>query len=272
MNNDIRYNKVLGLNEFQPKTKYVCFLPFHGEFGWMIQTFVKRVHGYNHSNKIVCTKPGHECLFPSAQHFYHDWKDVEDNTKAGILANIDEEITKLKIIEHYQTDDIHFLSASEVSWEEKVSLSHHTFIPKSIHNNNLNIDIVICPRNRQMDAFRNWKQENWQTVINILVKHNITIGVCGAKETSFQLENVKYKSYDYMDVDSDVEMMSNCKLVVAQESGLAYLSYLCKRPTYIIDHYHNTADIHRDHSVYFAAVQGFWNDPPGLAEAILSFL
>jgi endonuclease III-like uncharacterized protein len=88
------------------------------------------------------------------------------------------------------------------------------------------------------------------------------------------LHNVLYKSYDYIDVDSDVELMNNAKLVVSQESGLAYLSYLCHRPTFIIDHYHKDfgADLHRDLSVPFREVKHVWSDPDALVNEIISFL
>ena len=83
-----RYSKVLGLGEHQPKTEYVCFLPWWGEFGWYIMNHVKRVHGYNHSKKIVCIKFGHECLFPSAHDFYYDWPVVPDIKKAGVGSKL----------------------------------------------------------------------------------------------------------------------------------------------------------------------------------------
>ena len=44
------------LEKYQPKTKWVCFLPWASEFGWYVMNHVKRVHGYNHPNKIACIK------------------------------------------------------------------------------------------------------------------------------------------------------------------------------------------------------------------------
>ncbi len=270
-----KINKVLGIGEYQPTNKFVCFLPFLGEFGWYIMTHVKRVQGYNHSNKIVCVKSGHECLFPKAKQFYHDWKDIEDNQKAGIYEIHDHETElKNKICDHFNTDDIHFISTSEVSWDEKLSLANNVFIPKSLHNIGLKTDIVITPRNRKIDPHRNWTAENWQHVINKLVDNNISIGLCGTKNTSFNLNNVLHKSYDYIDVDSDVELMNNTKLVISQESGLAYLSYLCKRPTFIIDHYHRDfgADLHRDESIAFKEVKHVWSNPDALVDEVMLFL
>jgi hypothetical protein len=271
-----KLQKVLGLNEYQPKTKYVCFLPFIGEFGWMITTFVKRIQGYNHANKIVCTKRGHECLYPSATQFFYDWQDIPDHMKAGIYEKFDhEEIIKEKIKTQLNTDDIHFCSPSETSWDEKKTLANNIFIPKSNHNLGLKTDIVITPRNRKMDPDRNWRQENWQLVVDELAKLNITVGVCGAKDSTFQLDNIKYKSYDYIDVDSDVELMTNAQLVITQESGLQYLSFLCQRPTFCIDRYHRDfgADLHRNQHIPFRELmRQVWDKPQRLVGEIQLFL
>ena len=274
--NQERLKKVLGLEPYQTNNRYVCFLPFRGEFGWYLMTFVKRVQGYNHTNKIVCIKSGHEALFPTASNFFYDWKDCLDNEKAGIFTNQDEELIKNKIINFMGTDDIHFVSSSETSWEEKDSLSNNTFIPKPCHNyiDNFVVDICLCPRKREVDAHRNWTKEKWQTVVNILNANNITTAICGTKDTSFNLENVKYKSYDYIDVDTDIKLMLNSKLVIVQESGLQYLSFLCERPTFCIDHYHKDygADLHRNKNVAFKALTNVWENPNQLVVEIKHFL
>lgn len=269
-----RTKQVLGLGSYKPKEKYVCFLPFRGEFGWYIMNFVKRVQGFNHENKIVCIKPGHECLFPSAKSFFYDWQDYPDHIKAGIIPNDDEEKVKNKIRGQLGTDDVYFLSPSETSWEEKTSLANCVFEPKSVNTLGLKVDVVICPRKRKIDPHRNWLQDNWQFVVNKLVKNNITVGVCGGIETTFILQNIKHKSYDYVDIDSDVELMNGADLVIAQESGLAYLSYLCKKPTMIIDNYmgYLGADLHRDDSIPFKEVKHVWFKPELLVDEIMFFL
>lgn len=224
---DERIQQILGIGSYKPIQDKVCFLPFLGEFGWYLMTYCKRVQGYNHPNKIVCIKKGHECLFPSASHFVYDWEDIEDDQKAGIHQEDLNPVLKNKITEKFG-DSVFFLSCTDTSWEEKTSLAKYTFLPRAVNNFGLNVDIVITPRKRNIDPQRNWKQENWQLVIDQLVSSGYTVGICGTKETSYQLRDVKYKSYNYMDVDSDVEMINKAQLVITQESGLSYLSYLCK--------------------------------------------
>lgn len=251
------------------KSKYVCFLPFRGEFGWYIMTFVKRFHGYKHENKIVCIKKGHECLFPTASGFFYEWNDIHDNEKAGIVAANDEDVIKAMVVKEFG-EDVFFVSPNEASWDEKTSLAEYTFVPENKTNNNLNVDIVIFPRMRNIDSHRNWKKENWQLFVNTVTANGFTVGICGAKETSYQLDNVLYNSYDYVDVDSDVEMIRNSKLVIAQESGLLYLSFMCKKPTIVIDHY-NWLCMHRDLAVPFK-VSSHFDAPDLLASDVLKFL
>ena len=254
--------------------KYKCYLPCRGELGWMLISFVKRFHSDDSPNKIICCKPGHECLFPTATHFFYDWQDIPDIQKAGVIKMNDEEDIKLKINQKFLDEEIEFYSPSEISWDNKHDFAQFTFIPQPKNKLGLKVDVVITPRNRKIETHRNWKQENWQFVVDKLKEHGITVGICGIPETSFDLNNITLKSYDYIDIDSDVEMMSNAKLVITQESGLQYLSFMCQRPTFCIDHYHKAhgADLHRNLDVPFKELNYVWEQPEKLVEEILSFL
>lgn len=252
----------------------VCFLPFRGEFGWYLMAHVKRIHSFGNVDKIVCVKRGHECLFPSATDFFYDWRDISDTMKAGVSYLSDEDEIKDRVITKFPNKEIHFVSSKDINWDNKHSFANYTFIPQSKCNLGLKADIVITPRNRKIDAHRNWKAVNWQVVVDILKEENISVAVCGAMGSTFELENVAYKSYHYVDVDSDIELMNNAKLVVTQESGMQYLSFLCERPTFCIDHYHADfgADLHRNPKVFFKNPIHVWEDPAQLADEVISFL
>jgi hypothetical protein len=260
------------------------YLPFIGEFGWYILLFVKKFNADHHNDKMICCKKGHECLFPTAKHFFYDWQDVDDNLKAGVSDHKLEFIVKQKIMidnskvnpfvkNQYKTIE-EFVYLSDCGWHNKNNFSDSVFIPKPKYNNNLNVDVVICPRNRQVDSYRNWKQENWQLIIDGLKKRGYRVGLCGSKNSSFDLNNLDHKSYDYVDVDSDVEMMLSAKLVIGQESGLQYLSFLCERPTFCIDHYHKDfgSDLHRPKHVPFKSLEHLWDDPNEILKEALNFL
>ncbi len=251
-----------------------CYLPWRGEFGWMIMCFVKKFHADPYPNKIICCKPGHECLYPTASGFFYDWQDVPDSQKAGVYEVTDEELIKAMVIEKYPNQEIEFVPLSEVGWHNKHDFAQYTFIPQSKHNLGLKADVIITPRNRLMDPQRNWTKENWQLVVNGLCHSGISVGVCGAADSSFDLQNIAFKSYDHIDVDSDVEMMNNAKLVVTQESGMQYLSFLCQRPTFCIDHYHADwgSNQHRNMNIKFSNPTYVWGNPALLVDDVISFL
>ena len=131
-----------------------CYLPWRGELGWMIAAFVKKFHADQSANKIVCCKTGHECLFPSAAHFFYDWQDIPDNHKAGVATVDDEKIIEEKIKNHFPNQEIKFVYLSEIGWHNKHDYHQYTFIPQSKNNLGLKADVVITPRNRQIDAYK----------------------------------------------------------------------------------------------------------------------
>lgn len=251
------------------------FLPFIGEFGWYLMNHVKRIHADPSPDKIVCCKRGHECLFPTASQFYYDWQDIDEHKKAGIHDDASHEpALKYKILQHFNLTDVEWDTATVHGWHDKHDYASHVFMPKCLLPYDLKADVVITPRFRQMDAQRNWTQENWQYVVDKLAEKGISVAVCGSKNSTFNLNNVKFKSYEHTDVDSDVELMNNAKLVVTQESGLMYLSFLCRRPTFCIDHYHKDhgSDLHRPMDVPFKEVKYVWRQPDLLVQEIEFFL
>lgn len=251
---------MLGLGKYKVSSKTVCFLPFIGEFGWMIMCCAKRVHGFDHTNKVVCIKRGHECLFPTASHFFYDWQDtLPDAKKAGVAVEDNEDIRRA-ISERFE--DVTFLSPTDTSWEEKQSLAHIHFVPEPIERKGLKTDVVLAPRNRALDPTRNWPPARWQIVVDGLKERGYTIGVIGAKSTSLVLRGVDVNAWDHTDVDSDVEMLRNARLVVGQESGMAYLAMLCEAPLLIIDHCHeHIANRHRRPGVFFKVNRACFGDP-----------
>lgn len=251
------------------------YLPFLGEFGWYLMTWVKQFHADKCPEKVICCKRGHECLFPTALGFFYDWQDIDDSNKAGIYENFSHEAAlREKIHLQYPNHCLEFISPSRSGWHDKHDYASNTFKPICAFPRDLKADVVITPRHRQVDIRRNWTQNNWQYVVDRLVQKGISVGVCGAKDSTFHLNNVKHKSYDHVDVESDVEMMNNAKLVVTQESGLQYLSFMCERPTFCIDHYHKDhgSELHRPQHVPFKEVSYVWHQPELLVQEIEFFI
>lgn len=237
----------------------VCFLPFCGEFGWYLFVHVKRIEEFCRKNPwietIACIKPGHECLFPDVDYFFYDWKDISDNQKIGINLVENEENLKQKINKHFSFKTITFNSPSEMNWEDKEKFAPYTFKPLSINpiTPEKRADIVITPRYREVDVLRNIPKEYWQKVVDGLVANGLTVAACGSKEASYDLENVKFKSWEGIDIDDDVNCMNHAKIVLTQETGLAYLAYMCERPIAFIGNYMGDlgADLHRNPKIPF---------------------
>lgn len=248
-----------------------CYLPCRGEFGWMIVCFVKKFHADPHPNKLICCKPGHEYLYPTATQFFYDWQDIPDAHKAGFAVVSDEEEIKQKLISQYPDQELEFISLSEVGWHNKHDFAKHTFIPIAKQNYGLDPVVVIAPRKREMDAYRNWTQEKWQHVVNRLVDTGYSVGVCGTKETCFDLHNIKFKAYEHLDVDSDVEMMTKARLIITQESGLQYLVFLCQKPVIHIDRF-EVGHEHRNPTVFFKNMPEAWDNAELLARCAIDFL
>jgi hypothetical protein len=221
-----------------------------GEFGWYIMTHVKRVHGFNADRKIAFIKRGHEALFPTVDEFIYDWGDIPDNCKAGVVnnPNLDVVISSIKgshtIVYH-----------TDISWNEKTSLANIRFVPKHKVNHDLKVDVVLAPRKRTVDSLRNIKQEVWQTIANILVNRGISVGIVGSADTTHNIVGNVVRSSDYIDVDTDIELINNSKCTICQESGMLYLVAMCKKPVFVIDWCHREIfDLQCDKDVYFSMV------------------
>jgi ADP-heptose:LPS heptosyltransferase len=219
-------DKVLGDKEI-PR---VCFLPWVGEFGWYIMNHVKRVHGYKSPYKIACIKKGHECLFPTVNEFFYNWADIPPSKKAGVSKNPRKAALKTKLREKY--NNVIFADPQDTSWAEKKSLAKFKFIPKPSGRHDFKVDVAIAPRRRKVDPLRNYK--HWQRLVDRLTKRGYSVAACGTKTESFELEGLSARSWDYTDVDTDVEIFNSAKIVISQDSGLAYLAMLCGRPIIIL--------------------------------------
>jgi ADP-heptose:LPS heptosyltransferase len=225
---------------------------------------VKRIHGYNSPYKIACIKKGHECLFPTVKEFFYDWQDIPPNKKAGISRNPHEDELKERLRTKY--GDIPFAYPQDTSWEEKTSLARFTFKPKSLHNRGLSADIVLAPRHRKIDAHRNYK--NWQKLTNRLKKRGYIVAACGTKNESVSLIGAK-KAWRHIDVDSDVEFINSAKVVITQDSGLAYLAMMCERPIILIGHcQRKVINAHRNKDVFIEYVSTSAGSPPVISKIL----
>jgi len=113
-----------------------------------------------------------------------------------------------------------FFGSSRPFGDEFKSQQFITFKSDSL---NEKYDIIIHPRKRKFDAYRNWDGEKWQNLVNMLYE-KYSIAVIGNDE-SYALNNVKdCRNLPLSDV---VSLLNRCKLLVNPISGPAHLATLC---------------------------------------------
>jgi hypothetical protein len=60
------------------------FLPWQGEFGCFITSFVRAVHTWPSEYKVVACSSGDKCLFPTADEVFHDLPEIlPDHKRRG---------------------------------------------------------------------------------------------------------------------------------------------------------------------------------------------
>lgn len=272
---------------------YICYLPCRAELGWLITSHVKRFHSDPYHKKIAFIKPGFEALFPTANEFFYRWADIQDKYKAGViksdeftiaeLQQNEEEIDKQRVMEDFG-EDIVFVSAQDITCDNRHAWKDSKFIPKPHYQYEqflIQTDVVLCPRKREMDAYRNWTEAHWLKVLNSLTAQGLRVGIAGAIDSTFHLNGAWAYSYlDAVGVDKDLAMMLNTKLVVGQESGLQYLAHLCQKPFFCIDYSHPASVFHQNPGIPFkhwnTGVVGecgkVWHDPDLLIQEITNYL
>jgi hypothetical protein len=196
------------------------FAPFLGEFGWFIMWHIRMVDQFQAPEKIVYCRKGEECYFPTATSFRYDWQDIPDAKKAGARHT-------LKI----EGRNFDFVPSNLLlpQLESKIPAS---FYEKPLILNykkrGLAPDVVLCCRKRDHAPQRNW--QHWVKVVSYLEDNNLTYGIVGQQETSYEFPKAQYPSWDYQDSDAAIEMLSNCKLYIGTDTGVSHLASLVKAP------------------------------------------
>jgi hypothetical protein len=217
------------------ETDSVFFLPWQGEFGCYITSFIRAVHTWPSAKKTVACLRGHECLFPSAEGFYHDYEElVPARRRSGSSATrwVRQHLDLLqeRILAghpHYRehTFVMPFMKYDCFSSAQEVITAR--FVPRIVPRH-LATDVVITPRLRAVHTERNLGF--WQEVVDGLKAHGLSVGAVGQKDTSLSLSNVDINSWDFEGIDACIEMMQNAKIVVAQNTGLAHLAVFLEAP------------------------------------------
>jgi hypothetical protein len=195
------------------------FLPFVGEFGHEVMTHIRLVHFHQASEKVVCCRPGHEVLYPSATSFVIDWQDpVNDLHRIATMRH--KAIAWPVIIDQYPNHQV--IAAGGLTREQELyCIEPAVRIPFRPRVRNLKVDVVLGVRQRQFAPIRNWT--HWKAVANGLRDAGLTFAVMGNRATSFDLDGQSLHTGDY-DTDLAIELLKSCKLYVGTDSGGSHLA------------------------------------------------
>jgi hypothetical protein len=208
-------------------------LPHFGEFGWLILHHVRYVHAHPATSKIVCCPQGMACLYPSATGCFHDYAEpVPDDRRcndgawgdAPAIARTEDELRRrlaaafptYRIVQpvydcHWHTSDL-----------VKPRLTVPPMLPKA--------DVVIGARRRDFTADKNWP--HWQRLCRMLQSAGKTVGLAGAKETSFADIEANAKAWDHPGgaTSGTVDLLAHCKLYIGTDSGVSHLAAMMDVP------------------------------------------
>lgn len=247
------------------------FLPFVGEFGHEIMHHVRLVHFHQAARKIICCRPGHEVLYPSASDFVTDWNDpIPDQVRAGTIR--DRVLHWPQIQKRFV--DHRFVPAGNLSTQEELVCIHpERKIPFKPRPRLISVDAVIGVRNRQFCPEKNWP--HWQAVADRLAAAGYTFAVMGAKETSLDLAGQSYHTGD-LDTEAAIELLQKCRLYIGSDSGGSHLAATVGAPMLV---FRLERDDHRNFLPRMALVNpqnveivDGWNDPQAVADRALHIL
>jgi len=249
------------------------FLPFCGEFGHEIMHHVRLVHFHQAARKIVCCRPGHEVLYPSAWKFITDWKDpIPDRIRAGTIRD---RVLRWPEIERC-CQGLRLIQAGGLSTQEELVCIHpERKIPFKPQPRLISVDVVIGVRNRQFCPEKNWP--HCQAVADRLTAAGYTFAVMGAKETSFDLAGQSFHTGDLdLSTDAAIELLQNCRLYIGSDSGGSHLAATVGAPMLV---FRLERDDHRNFLPRMALVNpqnveivAGWNDPQAVADRALQIL
>lgn len=202
-------------------TDRALFLPFVGEFGHQLAYHVRLIQFHKAAEKIVCCRPGLEVLYPSATHFFTDWRDpIDDSVRAGAGDALAwPEIAR-------QFPEFTPVSAGGLTpreeWDQSFIIGPDRKIPFAPRRRGLQVDVCIGTRKRDFLPEKNWPHA--QAVADWCRDRGLTYAVIGTRGSSYPLDGQQCMSGDYGDVDAAIELLQSCQLFVATDSGSSHLA------------------------------------------------
>jgi len=213
----------------------LVILPFYGEFGHFVNSFLRQVHYLVAPSKVVCCRNGEEVYFPSATGFFYDWTDqFQPNQKVGfrdcwppaaVFSPTHEELGLLARLRHLFPDyRLTFVAQPLRNQQVKTMPVPITYTSAAFPE----VDVAVCCRHREWDAHRNF--DRWQFVLEPLAIQGFRIGVVGEAETSVDFDFVTFRSWAHdCPAHGVVHALSIPRLYIGTDTGPSHLAALISR-------------------------------------------
>lgn len=206
----------------------VIFLPYRGEFGHLLMWHAPTVNAHE-GKKIVCCEFGQEALFPGALEYIYVNPRPEDENKTANAHSYDTKLfEEIKNKHKKRFPDAKFIAPVG---ELKVDNSRKYFSYQPFQKQGIECDIVVCPRKRVIAPDRNW--DHWIELTKKLQENGYSVCAVGSPIASYDVPCQKAWSYERF-LDSTIEAIQKCKLVICTDSGLAHLAVQCGKPILMI--------------------------------------
>ncbi len=218
------------------------FLPFIGEFGCYLTTYVHDIYRIEAKEKVVAIRPLHKVLFPTATELFYDWdlfvddirRDGTNRTRGPkrFMRNM-----MNRIIKEYPKYKDYTFTSPFFSYNSRC-LPYSGFDLERLTAIEDKVDFCICTRNRLKKAEKkNLSREYWEELLSHFPKYKVAN--VGEKDTSLQdLKGVTYNSWDYhyslFDVNCSINLIQNSKVVITTNTGGLHLANLCGSDIIII--------------------------------------
>jgi len=226
-------NKIEGTIINMNKTKTLFAGPWCGEFGWELfcwQGYLRKL-SKNFGKVIVASRTGHEFLYEDfADEFYpYDTPASEANMWYGELDGHrrHEFLKQFEFNKYVEPFNIGYGMSNGEAIIFGDKFYNQEYIKYSANTIDEHYDLIVHPRNKIIGAERNWDKDNWQKLVDGLLKEGYSVAEIGTEE-AFELDGVK--DYRNISIRDTVSLINRTKLVAGQSSGPLHLASLAGTP------------------------------------------
>jgi hypothetical protein len=212
------------------KDKVLLAGPWVGELGWTLfcfQGYIRYLSQFYKETHVI-SRPNEDILYADFAAGYHEFDPKSWKTSAHMCYDMGASPNEL--IASIPHDD--YFSGNfniDITYDGRRVLDNRGLFAKQIfHKYQKNgdaepFDLILHPRNKATDAFRNWGVEKWQQLVNEL-KGDFTMAVIG-NEQAYHLKGTA--DLRGISLSSVIDHMCSSKMVVGPSSGPMHLASLC---------------------------------------------